>query len=79
MPGLPGQDPPAHQNAGEPLRQNLQIGAILGRLSCKRRSIGGRKVHPGEVWLIDRPGHRDIWDVEGWAVQLIGEAVTRAV
>jgi hypothetical protein len=55
--------------------KDVQIGAILGRLSCKRCSIKDRKVRPGEVWLIDRPGRRDIWDLEGWAVQLIGEAV----
>ena len=52
--------------------QDVQIGAILGRLSCKRCSTKERKVRPGEVWLTDRPGRRDIWDLEGWAVQLIG-------
>ena len=56
--------------------QDVQIGAILGRLSCKRCSTKDSKVHPDEVWLLDQPGRRDIWDFDGWAVQLIGAAVT---
>ena len=58
----------------------VPVGAILGRLVCKRCSTAHQKVRQSEVWLNETPGRTANGGGQpGWSVQLIGEAVSGSI
>jgi hypothetical protein len=60
--------------------EGMPIGAILGRLSCKRCSTAQQRVRPSEVWLNEEPNRQPRHGAPpGWSVQLIGETVSGSI